>query len=80
MPTAPTVLWKRRLRRTSLARHRGRSKGPNASSTEMLRLSISRLLFLAIADAPPTPPGTPPWPRRGLSTTPPFCAFPPAAQ
>jgi hypothetical protein len=34
------------------------------SSTEMLRLSISRLLFLAIADAP-TPPGTPSRPRQG---------------
>jgi len=27
----------------------------------MLKLSISRLLFPTIADAPP-PPGTPPWP------------------
>src|SRR6516162_11683000 len=36
----------------------------DGSSTEMLRLSISRLLFLAIADAP-RPPGTPPSPRRG---------------
>src|SRR6516165_8944983 len=39
------------------------SKGRGIRS-EMLRLSISRLLFLAKADAPP-PPGTPPWPRRG---------------
>src|SRR6516225_7269623 len=38
------------------------SKGRGIRS-EMLRLSISRPLFSAKADAPP-PPGTPPWPRR----------------
>jgi hypothetical protein len=47
----------------------GRASVHNGSCAEMLRLSISRLLFPPIADAA-TPPGTPPWPRRGYRPPP----------
>ena len=63
----PDTLMQDRIARIEETSCTPRPDHTSGSSTERLRLSISRQLFSAKADAP-TPPGTPPWPCRGYRT------------